>query len=158
MPEEVSRNFKRLTQAFDVDLFELVAQYNDHLPMACRVKMLTNCSNQDAWREALRKTQRHSKSSHPAGALVPVLQRYLCYTVSTAKVEQSFSKLKRVLGEQCLGGSATFEARLVKVVLDRLGTATDNARIRRARELWVEHWSTCRRPYSSVSTSSAITA
>ena len=148
MPEEVSRNFKRLTQAFDVDLFELVAQYNDHLPMACRVKMLTNCSNQDAWREALRKTQRHSKSSHPAGALVPVLQRYLCYTVSTAKVEQSFSKLKRVLGEQCLGGSATFEARLVKVVLDRTGTATDNARIRRARELWVEHWSTCRRPYS----------
>ena len=148
MPEEVSSNFRRLAQAFNVDVFELVGQYNDHLPMARRVKMLTNSSNQDAWSAALHKTQRHSKSSHPAGALFPVLQRYLCYTVSTAKVEQSFSKLKRVMGEQCLGGSATFEARLAKVVLDRTGTSKDNSRIQRARELWAEHWSTCRRPYS----------
>ena len=79
---------------------------------------------------------------------MPVLQRYLCYTVSTAKVEQSFSKLKRVLGEQCLGGSATFEARLVKVVLDRTGTSKDADRIHRARALWADHWSTCRAPYS----------
>lgn len=148
MPDEVSCNFRRLAQAFSVDMFELVAQYNDHLPMASRTKMLSGCSNQDAWKDALHKTQRHSKKSHPAGALVPVLQRYLCYTVSTAKVEQSFSKLKRVLGEQCLGGSATFEARLVKVVLDRTGTSKDTERIHRARALWATHWSSCRRPYT----------
>jgi hypothetical protein len=148
MPEEVSRDFRRLAQAFKVDLYELVAQYNDHLPMARRVKMLTGSSNHGAWSEALRKTQLHSKSSHPAGALVPVLQRYLCYTVSTAKVEQSFSKLKRILGEQCLGGSSIFEARLVKVVLDRTGTSSDDKRVHRARALWAEHWSKCRLPYS----------
>lgn len=148
MPDSVSRHFRRLAQSFNVDLFELVAQYNDHFGLANRAKMLSGCSNHDAWRDALQKTQRHSKKSHPAGALVPVLQRYLCYTVSTAKVEQSFSKLKRVLGEQCLGGSATFEARLVKVVLDRTGTSKDADRIHRARALWADHWSTCRAPYS----------
>jgi hypothetical protein len=148
MPDDVSCNFRRLAQAFNVDFLELVTQYNDHLPIARRLKSVTGSSNHDAWSEALQKTQRHSKSSHPAGALIPVLQRYLCYTVSTAKVEQSFSKLKRILGEQCLGGSSTFEARLVKVVLDRTGTSADDKRIHRARALWAEHWARCRRPYS----------
>ena len=70
-------------------MFHLFAQYNDHLPMARRVQMLTNCPSQEAWGEALRKTQRYSKSSHTAGALIPVLQPYLCYTVSAPKVDQS---------------------------------------------------------------------
>ena len=149
MSDDVSRNFARLSTAFDVDMDHLVAQYNDHLPLARRVKVITGSSNQEAWQEAVRKTQRHSSSSHPATALITVLQRYLCYTISTAKVEQSFSKLKRVLGEHCLGGSEVFEARLVKVILDRTGTHADTTRIERAREIWGQHWElTCRTPYA----------
>ena len=79
MPEDVPRAFRRLAQAFNVDLSHLVAQHNDHSPMARRVKNIPNCSNPEAWSEALRKTQRYSKSSHPVGARIPVLQRYLCY-------------------------------------------------------------------------------
>ena len=62
-PQEASRAFKWLAQTFNVDMFHLFAQYNDHLPMARRVQMLTNCSNQEAWGEALRKTQCYSKSA-----------------------------------------------------------------------------------------------
>ena len=147
-PQEASRAFKWLAQTFNVDMFHLFAQYNDHLPMARRVQMLTNCPSQEAWGEALRKTRRRSKSSNPAGALIPVLQRCSCCTVSTAKVEQSFSKLKRVLGEECRGGSEAFEARLIDVALGRKGTNDDHKRIVRANELRAEYWPTCRRPYS----------
>ena len=85
----MSRAFRRLAQALNVDMSHLVAQYNDHLPMARRVQMLTKCPSQEAWGKALRKTRRYSESLHPAGALIPVLQRYLSYTLST-KVEQRF--------------------------------------------------------------------
>ena len=148
MPKDLSCNFRRLAQAFNVDVDHLVAQYADHWQVARRAKMLTYSSNQEAWQEAVRKTQVHSASSHPAWALKPVLQRYLCYTISTAKGEQSFSKLKRVLGEHCLAGSASFEARLIKVVLDRKNTASDDTRIQQARVVWAQHWGRCRQPYS----------
>ena len=44
-PEEVSRAFRQLAQAFNVDMPNLVARYNDHLSTAHRVHIvLTNCS------------------------------------------------------------------------------------------------------------------
>ena len=43
--------------------------------------------------------------------------RYLCFGVSTAAVEQSFSALKRLLGEQGLHASEAAEKQTVRVLL-----------------------------------------
>jgi len=43
--------------------------------------------------------------------------RYLCFSVSTAAVEQSFSALKRLLGEQGLHASEAAEEQTARVLL-----------------------------------------
>ena len=46
--------------------------------------------------------------------------RYLCFGVSNAAVEQSFSALKRLLGEQGLHASDAAEEQTARVLLSQL--------------------------------------
>ena len=48
MPEEVAKAFKRLAQAFNIDMPLLVAQYNDLLTLSRHVKIMAKCSNREA--------------------------------------------------------------------------------------------------------------
>ena len=54
---------------------------------------------------------------HPAADFIHVAMRYLCFGVSTATAEQSFSALKRLLGEQGLHASDAAEEQTARVLL-----------------------------------------
>ena len=59
--------------------------------------------------------------------------RYLCFSVSTAAVEQSFSALKRLLGEQGLHASDAAAGQAVRVLLSPVPEPTEQALLQRGQ-------------------------
>ena len=56
---------------------------------------------------------RKRRRDFPADGLIPLLQRFVVAPGSTAGIEQNFSKMKRVLGEQWNGSEQAEERRCV---------------------------------------------
>ena len=71
---------------------------------------------------------------HPAADFIHVAMRYLCIGVSTAAVEQSFSAVKRLLGEQGLHASDAAEEQTVRVLLSPLPEPSEQALFQRERD------------------------
>jgi len=59
--------------------------------------------------------------------------RYLCFGVSTAAVEQSFSALKRLLGEQGLHASDAAEEQTARVLLSPAPEPSEQALFQRGQ-------------------------
>ena len=59
--------------------------------------------------------------------------RYLCFSVSTAAVEQSFSALKRLLGEQGLHAYDAAEEQTARVLLTPLSEPSEQALFQRGQ-------------------------
>ncbi|MCP4241590.1 MAG: hypothetical protein GY772_13595 [bacterium] len=83
---------------------------------------------------------------HPSDALTKVLLRYLLYASSTAKVEQSFSVLRRTFGEQGLHSAEEAESRTAMLVLDRT-TAEDEQIVAEAREIYCKYFNASKGSY-----------
>ena len=65
--------------------------------------------------------------------------RYVCFSMSTAAVEQSFQVFKRTFGEQGLGGSSNFENRMVKLILSRhISPELDTQVLAAAQKLYID--------------------
>ncbi len=126
LPPAWELSFDRLSMFYKVDRADLVSQFMEHHQIAAQAAS-AGSNNVAAWQDAVRKTQgwHTTKKRHPAGALAHVLQRYIVYTVSTAKVEQSFSVLKRIFGELGLRSSKATEGLVAKLALDRCAPAVN---------------------------------
>ena len=99
---------QRLAKFGDRDAANVEAHYLAHYPIAMAHKVATPCDNGTAWRfaiDAMSRKHHCSIEKHPAADFIHVAMRYLCFGVSIAAIEQSFSALKRLFGEQGLHGS-----------------------------------------------------
>lgn len=134
------RCIKRLAQVFKVKASELTAQLAAHKSIALRIKHSQGVGNREAWQKAVGKTQAHHMTStnYPVTALVPVLMRYLAYTVSTSGVEQSFSTGLRVLEPSRMNMTEDAEEAIMRFATMAAGQWEPDALVLRARELWME--------------------
>ena len=136
---DLDENFKRLAMFFHVDLGAFVAQFRAHLPAALQKFRDARCSNAEAWHHSVFENTRwkYTLENHPASELVTILLRYSTFAVSTARVEQHFSQVKRVLGER--GGTNSTddtENMRVSLLLGRSpSTADNNTILNRAQDL-----------------------
>ena len=115
------KHLKTLARFFQVSAAGLGRQYDELKVCAQKHKSSTHCDNAAAWREAVRRysSRRSSLNDHPYKDIIHVLMRYVCFSISTAAVEQNFQVFKRTFGEQGLGGGNNFENRMVKLILAR---------------------------------------
>jgi hypothetical protein len=138
-------HLQKLARFFNLDAIALRHQYNELKVCAQKHKSTTHCDNASAWREAVRRfcSRRPNAilhNDHPHKEIIQVLMRYVCFSISTAAVEQDFAILKRTFGEQGLGGGSLFETRMVKLVLMRHTTQEpDNEVFCAAQPLYVEY-------------------
>ena len=99
-------------------------------------KVATQCDNGSAWRfaiDALSRKHRCCIEIHPAADFIHVAMRCFCFGVSTAAVEQSFSALKRLFGEQALRASDALEEQMVRVLLTPVPEPSEQALFQRGQ-------------------------
>ena len=129
-------DLQRLAKFSDKDAANVEAHYLAHYPIAMAHKVATQCDNGTAWRFAIDAVSRKHHCSiekHPAADFIHVAMRYLCFGVSTAAIEQSFSVLKRLFGEQGLHNSDASEEQIVRVLLSPVPEPSEQALFQRGQ-------------------------
>ena len=99
-------------------------------------KVAARCDNGTAWRiaiDALSRKHHSGFDKHPSADFTHVAMRYLCVGVSTAAVEQSFSALKRLFGEQGLHASDAAEEQTARVLLSPVPEPSEQALFQRGQ-------------------------
>ena len=120
LTEQHAGDLQRLAKFSDKDAAKVAAQYLEHYPVAMAHKVAARCDNGTAWRIAIDTLSRKHHcgfDKRPPADFIHVATRYLCFGVSTAAVEQSFSVLKRLFDEQGLHASDAAEEQTVRVLL-----------------------------------------
>ena len=86
-------HLEKLALFFHVDAASLTHQFTQHRAIALHHKKSTQGDNATAWQHAIRASsvKHHCLDTHPAKEFVHVVMRYLCFSMSTAGVEQNFS-------------------------------------------------------------------
>ena len=81
-----NRDLRRLAQFFDLESQELIAQFNDILPMARELFRREGLTSECAWRDAIRAIHKDAKrwAAHPTLSLFYVLIRLIAYAFSTS--------------------------------------------------------------------------
>ena len=81
-----NRDLRRLAQFFDLDSHELIAQFNDILPMARELFRREGITSECAWRDAIRfiHKDRLRWAAHPTISLLYVIIRLIAYAFSTS--------------------------------------------------------------------------
>ena len=81
-----NRDLRRLAQFFDLESQELIAQFNDILPMARELFRREGLTSECAWRDAIRAIHKDAKrwAAHPTLSLLYVLIRLIAYAFSTS--------------------------------------------------------------------------
>ncbi len=115
MSAEMLTMLERLAVFYKLDKEQLTEEFKFLCPYAAHeFNKKADCTNAEAWQAAITK---HLPKRIPA--MHHVCLRYIVYAISTAGVEQNFSKLKNIFGDQALSGAADCESRVAKLVLDR---------------------------------------
>ena len=103
------QDLSRLADAFKVESTRLLDQFREHQRIAqLEFARTPGLSVAKAWRCALQQTQANSRKRHnfPAQSLQALLRPFMVTPGSTASIEQSFSRLKRFLGEHWQGSES----------------------------------------------------
>lgn len=138
----LDQHLSKLARFFGVDAAGMRNQYTELRHCAQKHKSVTHCDNPSAWREAVRRYSSRFQhlENHPYKDIIHVLMRYVCFSISTAAVEQNFQVFKRTFGEQGLGGGNAFENRQVKLILSRHTTLeTDATVFLKAQQVYVDY-------------------
>ena len=118
---------QRLAKLSNKDAANVAAQY---------LAVAAQCGTGSAWRfaiDALSRKHHCCIEKHPAADFIHVATRYLCFGVSTAAIEQSFSALKRLFGEQGLHGSDASEEQTARVLLSPAPEPSEQALLQRGQ-------------------------
>jgi hypothetical protein len=117
---ERDEHFRRLAKAFGVNASQLKAQFDDHEHFALALKSTGTLTNGEAWSQAVMKTAKRAdvRKDHPVSALLPVLQRYRAYNISTSGVEQAFSMQDWLFGGRSNHQSDDTAAQKTKLTVD----------------------------------------
>lgn len=142
-PEDLDheRCVRMLARVAGVAAEPLAAQLAAHKAVAVQASRRGGAVR-DAWRQAYRATQRDSRrqARYPVDALKPALVRYLAWPGSTSRVEQDFSRLKRLLGEQSHPQGDHLLRRSVLATTTGQTAKQDDELIARARIIWGENF------------------
>ena len=131
---------QRLAQVFEVSHDALMRDLKKWRPVAARHRRTMGVGNKEAWGIALRKViqSRGWGSGDPdlPTALVVVLARYLAWSASTSRIEQTFSSMDRTM--QFRGhATAAFEESLLRLASAKADAADGGQAIaKRAQALW----------------------
>ena len=119
----------------------LAAQLAAHRAVALQASRRGG-SARGAWQHAYKATQRDSRrqARYPVDALKPALVRYLAWPGSTSRVEQDFSRLKRLLGEQSHPQGDHLLRRSVLATTAGQTAQQDDELIALARVIWCENF------------------
>jgi len=138
--EEDPLAVQRLAQVFDVSHAALMRDLKKWRPVAARHRKTMGVGNKEAWGIAMRKvTQSRSWARHDPDlptALVVVLTRYLAWSASTSRIEQTFSSMDRTMQFR---GHATeaFEESLLRLASAKADAGDGGQAIaKRAQALW----------------------
>ena len=145
--EEEDRYIERLAKVFGVCKDTLRREFKDHEPLARRIYIETKVTTQDAWREALKRTQEGRadlKANHPAVALLPILAEFMTFGSSTSGVEQGFAKTLRTISPQQLAADPMVEESICKLAIDK-SLESDADIAQRAKKIWAEVFGESRR-------------
>jgi hypothetical protein len=137
---EDSLAVQRLAQVFDVSHEALMRDLKKWRPVAARHRKTTGVGNKEAWRLALCKvTQSRSwarKDPDLPTALVAVLIRYLAWSASTSRIEQTFSSMDRTMKFRG-HASEGFEEELLRLASAKADAGDGGQAIaKRAQALW----------------------
>ncbi|CAK0831689.1 unnamed protein product, partial [Prorocentrum cordatum] len=138
--EEEDRYIERLAKVFGCCAATLKREFQDHEPLARKIYIEQKVSTQDAWREALRRTQEGRaalKANHPAISLLPVLAEFMTFGSSTSGVEQGFAKTLRTISPQQLAADHMVEENICKLAIDK-GLERDADIAQTAIKFWAE--------------------
>ena len=136
MAQQHIGDLQRLAKFSNKDEANVAAQYLVHYPVAMAHKVAARCDNGSAWRVAIGAVSRKHHcgfGKHPAAEFTHVATRYLCFGVSTATAEQSFSALARLLGEQGLHASDATEEQTARVLLSLVPEPSEQALFQRGQ-------------------------
>ena len=129
----------RVARLADVDEEQLLHELGLHKPIAANICDQNGCTNKEAWRLCLSKTQTKAstRARYPAAALRPALIAYGNFGASSSGVEQGFSKVNRMISKQQLGSCRSIlEKHLTKIILDRRPDETEQV-VQHARQVWM---------------------
>ena len=140
------RCVRMLARVAGVESEPLAAQLAAHRAVALQA-FRRGGSVRAAWQHAYTATQRDSRrqARYPVDALKPALVRYLAWPGSTSRVEQDFSRLKRLLGEQSNPQGDHLLRRSVLATTTGQRAQQDDELIARARIIWGENFRPARR-------------
>jgi hypothetical protein len=120
--DEYMVSVRRLAKKFGLDPSKLQAELEDYRPLALHIYTTKNVTAGSAWSEAVRRRAANPTAlrGHPQSALRSVVQRLAVYAPSTSGVEQSFTRVKWMMGENRGGAiSEVSEVVGIKLLLDR---------------------------------------
>ncbi len=142
--ESHAESVKRLAHVFKVDSLALATQLQDAMLFAKRCFQLSG-NSMKAWKDTVAKMMdRRLQARHPMGALLPVLQRYIAFCgCTTSGVEQTFSVLRKLLGEQRLTMDWRTEVTELTIGMDSDACSRDEL-IASAQKIWCETYGNAR--------------
>ncbi len=144
-----------LASAFGVDDRELVEEFQDHRRVAQGIKNTRpEMNSMQAWRECLSQTQRSRKSKQtwPARALLPIAERYFVCPGSTSGIEQAFSLLKRIVGQQWHASELAEDRHFVLALRARRDKMLPDSLLASARQIWTNNFGASRKQQKSLGT------
>ena len=142
MTDKDRQALNTVAKVFHLDAVDLVAQFEDHLPVADHEKRRDPTLNStQAWATAIKRTQKtdRSRKKYPVEALRRALSIHAIGTGSTSGIERNFGAAKRNIGDHW-NGTALAEQRRMVVALAYASIPESErpALITGARLIWAE--------------------
>ena len=148
---------EHLAKAYKVPFPNLLAQFDDHQPIAENIKRTTNCTTVEAWGNSIVRTEKRlATTTHPSRDLKPVVIEMKTYGVSSSGVEQGFAKALRNFSGQQESACPEREMDIIKVCVD-VKPEEEVVVIRGAQQVWSKYYGTCRSSPKSARIDNGLT-
>ena len=137
------QDISRLCNALGVDADVCTAEYIKLVGVAEEQHRNLRCTNFEAWRAALKRTQR-ARASYPVTALTPLLAAFGSFTCSSSGVEQNFSVVKALSPKQ-RNLSVQHEVDQLQIKLAEISESDEARLFKEAAAVWVRLYGKARK-------------
>ena len=147
LSDAAKKQLGKLATFYNVSEAGLLNQYAEHVPFV--KQQLLRCEEAKKMGDVWTTVLKHRLV--PDTALFYVIGRFLMYTASTARVEQNFSALKRVFGEQRLKMTNDNESRVAKLMVEKMADDDPSKQhiLKEAQKIYVTHFCVNRGGYKT---------
>ena len=136
-PDHFDDALARVANSVAVNKDGLINEFFDLGRFARNHFKQVRCSNLDAWSWALRSTSTtEARKRHMASNLEVALAFYACISASDSIIEQNFSRIQHLLGEQRLNAADESESDMVILLVS--DPNHDDTVLSHAKDVWAE--------------------